>query len=192
MTLKIAIIGCGMMGKNHAKLWQASGQAKIVAVFDAAAEARDAMAKDLGAVAYDTYQKAIDHEGIDAVSVCTPTPYHREITCYAAQRGRHILCEKPMAPSIEDADAMIDAAQRHGVHLTIGHQYREFARYKRIKELCDAGTLGSPLMVRLQDFREVRPKLAMHRQSMNKGPVLDMAAHWFDLMRFFTGAEPLA
>ena len=189
MKLKIAIIGCGAMGKYHARQWQSRDDAKVAAVFDPVAGARDALAKEMSAPAYDNFRGAIDHKGIDAVSICTPMPFHREIACYAAQRGRHILCEKPIAGTIEDADAMIDAAERHGAWLTIGHQYREWPRNKRIKELYDGGSLGSPLMARYETVAEVRPKTAMHRMSMNQGPVLDLSAHWFDLMRFFTGAE---
>jgi len=75
------------------------------------------------------------------------------------------------------------------VWLTVGHQYRNWARNVRIKELIDQGALGSPLIARFQAVQEVRPKVAMHRKSMNQGPVLDMVAHWFDLMRHFTGGE---
>jgi len=113
MTLKIAVIGCGAMGQHHARGWQEREEADVVAVFDAHADACNALAEELGATAYGSYEQAIDHEGpgsVDAVSVCTPTPFHRPIACYAAERGRHILCEKPLSGSIEDCDAMVDAA----------------------------------------------------------------------------------
>ena len=190
MTLKIAVIGCGATGKRHARGWHERQEAEVVALFDADADACNTLAEELGATAYDTHEKAIDHEGVDAVSICTPTPFHRPIACYAAERGRHILTEKPMGASVEDCDAMVEAAERNGVWLTVGHQYRNWPRNMRIKELIDQGALGSPLIGRYQAVAEVRPKTAMNRKSMNQGPVLDMAAHWVDLMRHFTGCEP--
>lgn len=192
MALKVGIIGCGAMGKSHAQQWRTHGEAEVVAVFDPVAASAEALAKEVGAKAYDSYEGVINHKGLDAISICTPTPFHRPVACYAAERGVHILCEKPLAGTIEDCDAMIAAAEKHKVWLTVGHQYREWPRNQRIKQLYDDGMLGKPLIARYEAVAEVRPKVAMHRRSMNQGPLLDITAHWFDLMRFFTGAEPVS
>ena len=189
--INISLIGCGAMGRNHATAWsQHVDNAEVISVFDPDADARKAVAEEFGAAAYDTYQAAIDHDGVTAVSVCTPTPFRCETTCYAASRGKHILCEKPLAASREDCDAMVEAAERNGVHLCVGHQFREWARNQRVKQAYEAGKFGSPLFGLYTAVAEVRPKLAMHRNSMNRGPVLDMAPHFIDLMRYFTGANP--
>lgn len=190
MTLNVSVIGCGTMGKQHAAAWQAREDARVVSVFDPVAESRDALAGKVGAKAYDHYQAAIDQDGVNVVSVCTPLCFHREVTCYAAERGRHILCEKPLAGSVEECDAMVEAARRHGVHLCVNHQYRSWPRNQRVRQAFAEGSMGSPLLGRYTFVAEVRPKVAMHRLSMNKGPVMDMVPHVVDLMRFFTGAEP--
>ena len=129
---------------------------------------------------------------MNVVSVCTPVCFHSEVACFAASRGRHILTEKPIALTLEQADAMIAAAENGGVKLAVSYQYRCAPRHVRYREWARAGGFGGPIFARFSDIREVRPKLAMHRRSMNGGPVIDMAGHYFDLMRFYTDAEPIS
>ncbi|MGH7058542.1 MAG: Gfo/Idh/MocA family protein, partial [Acetobacteraceae bacterium] len=88
------------------------------------------------------------------------------------------------------ADRMIAAAAKNKRRLGVSYQYRCFDYYAEIRRRFRAGDFGSPLFARFSDVREVRPKLAMHRRSINGGPVIDMAGHFFDLMRFITGEEP--
>lgn len=190
MALQVCVIGAGDMGTNHARAWQARDDADVVAVFDPIEERRHALAEKVGATEFPDWRVAIQRDGIDVVSVCTPTCFHAEIACFAASCGRHVLTEKPLATSLEDGAAMIRTAQENGVLLGVSLQFRDFARNRRLKELVDSGTFGGPLFVRYVDVRDIRRKVAMHRRSMNNGPVLDMACHYFDLMRYLTGAEP--
>ena len=189
--MDVCIIGCGVMGREHAKCWAARPDARVASVFDPLPEARARLAGEYHATAYDSYEKAISHEGVRVISVCTPTCFRRPIVCFAAEHGRHILTEKPLAANIADADAMLAAARQHKVLLSTSFQYRGFSQNQRLRELFRQGVLGAPLYARYVDVREVRPKLAMHRESMNRGPVLDVGVHYFDLLRFLTGAEPL-
>lgn len=192
MELKVGIIGCGDMGRNHANVWKAREDARIVAVCDILEDRRDKMAGDTGAVAYDNYKEALLHEGLSAISICTPVCFHSEIGCFAAEHGIHVLSEKPMALTLEQADAMIAAAKANGVQLSTSFQYRGMPKYAKWRELFQAGAFGGPVVARFADVREVRPKIAMHKKSMNGGPIIDMAGHYFDLMRFVTGEEPIA
>ncbi len=190
MTLNVCIIGCGMMGREHAKCWAARADAKILSVFDPIPESRHHLAAEYHATAYDSYEKAIGHAGVQVVSVCTPTCFRRPITCFAAAQGRHVLTEKPLAANLADADAMLAAAQEHKILLSTAFQYRGFSQNQRLRELFAQGLLGAPVYARYVDIREVRPKTAMHRESMNRGPVLDLGVHYVDMMHFLTGAEP--
>jgi 1,5-anhydro-D-fructose reductase (1,5-anhydro-D-mannitol-forming) len=113
------------------------------------------------------------------------------MSIHAARCGRHILCKKAMALTLEDADAMIRAAKDAGVKLVIAYQHRTFPQHRIWRSLVERGALAGPLFIRLEDIRGVRPKTAMHRNSMNGGPIIDMAGHFFDLVRYYTGAEPL-
>ncbi|HEO70223.1 MAG TPA: Gfo/Idh/MocA family oxidoreductase, partial [Candidatus Hydrogenedentes bacterium] len=190
MAVGVCVIGSGDMGGQHARAWQARDDCDVLAVFDPIEERRNALAAEVGATAYETYEDAITHDGVDVVSVCTPTCFHAEIAQCAALQGRHVLCEKPIALNLEDADAMIAAARDNGVLLSISLQCRSFPRNRRMKELISAGAFGSPLFLRYVDVRDVRPKIAMHRRAMNNGPVLDMLCHFVDTARFLTGTEP--
>ncbi|MEM1212400.1 MAG: Gfo/Idh/MocA family oxidoreductase [Planctomycetota bacterium] len=188
--MDIAVIGCGDLGTQHAKAWAMREDARVVAVCDPDAERAGRLAETHGATAYAEWNEAIAHEGLFAVSVCTPAFLHAPISIASAQLKRQVLCEKAMALNLDDADAMIEAAESNGVKLVISHQLRGEPRFVAVKRLINDGVLGSPLYIRFTDIREVRPKLAMHRRSMNGGPVHDMAGHFFDLARWFTGAEP--
>ena len=192
MKLNVAIIGCGAMGQNHATQWMAVEDAEIAAVSDPIQERREKMAESTGAAAYSDYRDAILHEGVNVVSVCTPVCFHAEISVFAAEHGRHVLCEKPIALTLEQADEMIRVARFNNVLLSTSFQCRGFSRNINYRQLLREGAFGGPIFVRYMDIREVRPKLAMHRRSMNGGPVIDMAGHYFDTMRFITGEEPVS
>ncbi|MCL5270511.1 MAG: Gfo/Idh/MocA family oxidoreductase [bacterium] len=190
MPHQVAIIGCGDMGRQHAAAWLARGDARIAAVHDPDAKRCQALAGETGARPCVSVEEALEIEGVGVVSVCTPVCHHASIACAAAARGRHVLCEKPIALSLDEADRMIATARENGVQLGISYQYRGFPKHLKYRELFRSGAFGGPLFARFVDVREVRPKLAMHRVSMNGGPLIDMAGHFFDLMAFLTGGEP--
>ncbi|TPW28367.1 Gfo/Idh/MocA family protein [Pararhizobium mangrovi] len=186
---RVAIVGCGDMGTKHAAAWSVREGIEIAAVCDLDPDRRRSLSQAYGAAQYEAYADAVRHEGVDVVSVCTPAKFHCEVAIHAASAGRHVLCEKPMALSLEEADRMIAAAEANGVALAICHQYRGASQYVTLKSLADEGVFGSPIYLRFSEMREVRPKLAMHERSLSGGPIHDMAGHLFDLMRFLTQSE---
>ncbi len=190
MKWNVAVIGCGAMGNAHAGAWAARDDAAVVAVFDPDTERCTALAESTGAQPWATLADAVVNTEVDAISVCTPANYHCEVSCLALEHGRHVLCEKAIATTLAEADRMIATAAENRVKLGISYQYRSFPKSLAYRELYQAGAFGGPVMARFVDVREVRPKLAMHRRSMNGGPVVDMAGHFFDLMRFITATEP--
>src|SRR5213078_5084639 len=123
----VAIIGCGDMGVQHAAAWQTRSDCKIVAVCDESAERRDALAKSTGAGAFSKHADAIAHDAVNVISICTPVAFHSEVGIAAARAGKHVLCEKPIALTLEQADAMIRAARENKVLLCISLQYRAFS-----------------------------------------------------------------
>jgi len=191
MQFKVCIIGCGDMGRNHAAAWNAREDAQVVSVADPLEDRRARLAESGGAVAYASNEDAIRHDGVNVVSICTPVCFHSEIGCLAAQYGRHVLSEKPLALTLEQADAVIAAARENGVCLSTSLQYRGSPKCVKYHDLLHEGAFGGPIFARFADVREVRPKLAMHRKSMNGGPIVDMAGHYFDLMRYITSEEPM-
>ena len=109
MKLNIAIIGCGDTGNKHASAWETYNDINIVAVCDKNIQRANLLAKKYGSNAYTSWQNAIDQKDVDIVSVCVPICFHREVTVASATLGKHILCEKAMALSLEEADDMIRA-----------------------------------------------------------------------------------
>ena len=180
------------MGKHHAAAWAAREDTKVVSVCDLLEDRRESLAQATGAVPYKSYKDAIVHEGANVVSICTPVCFHSEIGVFAAEHGCHVLSEKPLALTLYQADAVIAAAKSNGVLLSTSFQYRGFPRCVQYRKLFMQGAFGGPIFMRFADVREVRPKIAMHRKSMNGGPIIDMAGHYFDLARYITGEEPVS
>ena len=147
MELKVGIVGAGAMGKTHARHWARVPGATIVAVADLDAPKADALARIVGAAALGSLEELLAL-GCDALSVCTPTDTHRSLTELALAAGCHVLCEKPMALSAEDCDAMILAAERAGKLLSIGQVVRFFPEYANAKKLVESGAVGNPAAVR--------------------------------------------
>ena len=187
----VAVLGCGAMGRGHATAWTERDDARVLAVFDLDRDRAHALAADTGAAVCDSWQAAVETDGVTMVSVCTPICHHAEMAIHAANHGRHVLTEKAIALTLADADAMIAAAADAGVKLVVAYQHRTFPPHRTWRALIDRGVLQGPLFIRFEDTRGVRPKTAMHRRSMNGGPVIDMAGHFFDMVRYYTGAEPV-
>ncbi|MFQ6099098.1 MAG: Gfo/Idh/MocA family protein, partial [Armatimonadota bacterium] len=120
-SLGICVIGAGDMGNQHLGAWKRVEATRLVATCDVR-EDRAAAAKEKHGVrrAYLRYQDAIDAEGVDVVSVCVPSSLHAEVCVYALQAGKHVLCEKPAALTLEDADRMAEAAAKSGKHFAFG------------------------------------------------------------------------
>jgi UDP-N-acetylglucosamine 3-dehydrogenase len=187
----VCVVGSGDMGSGHANAWKKRSDARVVAVCDVDKARSEKLAAAVGATAYPDLKSVPRDANIQIVSVTTPVCFHSDVACEAARRGCHVLVEKPMALTLEQADAMIRTAKENNVQLSVSFQYRAFSRYVKYRELFRSGEFGGPVFFRTTDVREVRPKLAMHSQSMNGGPLIDMIGHFFDLMRYFTGQEPI-
>lgn len=188
--LGVCIIGCGDMGSKHAAAWAARDDAEVRAVSSPTQARRDALAGKHGAKSYADAYEAIADDAVQAVSICTPAGLHAEFAVAALDRGKHVLCEKPLALSLEDADRMIEASERSGALLSTSFQYRGVPRVQAYRQRMRDGSFGGPLLWQYRDIREVRPKIAMHRRSGNGGVVIDMAGHFIDAMRCVTDAEP--
>ncbi|NOZ19922.1 MAG: Gfo/Idh/MocA family oxidoreductase [Planctomycetes bacterium] len=187
----IAIIACGARGKAHAAAWAKLDKVSINAVADPDAERAQALAKEHGAEVAEDYKAAIDRSDVDIVSVCTPASFHAEPTIFAADRGKHILCEKPMAVTITDGARMLDAVAQNKVKLSFSFQSQYNEITEKLREIMDKGEIGRPVMARMLSAAEIRPKLAMHSKTGNNGPVNDICPHTFTLWRTIFRSEPV-
>jgi predicted dehydrogenase len=202
--IKVGVIGLGMMGQSHFLRVQASPLAQVVAVADAdphrlAGGAPVAGNIDLGRKALDLTGIAryadgadlIDQENVDVVFVCLPTPLHAPMSIRAARRGQHIFCEKPMARTLAQADAMIAAAQQAGVRLMVGQVLRFWPEYRYLKELVTnqkLGKLRSLSMSRLSSCPSWSWQGWILDAAQSGATIVDMHIHDVDAVSWVLGA----
>lgn len=181
--LKIGLLGCGTMGKTHARAYASIFNAQVVAVCDINEEQRKALAYELGCTAYDSYESMLAGETLDIIDICLPTYLHKEYAIWAMQHKLHVFCEKPIALSLEDAQAMIDTARAERVKLSIGHVLRFFKEYETVKQSIDQGRIGTLRLIRTIRNQSFPPWSWEHwYQDISKsgGPEVDLAIHDYD------------
>ncbi|MBL7123427.1 MAG: Gfo/Idh/MocA family oxidoreductase [Actinobacteria bacterium] len=143
--VNIAIIGAGFMGKTHAVAHREIDNSNIIAIVDRVEEKGKKLAEEFNAKFYLDIDNLLKDESIDAVDICVPTFVHKDLAIKAANAGKHILCEKPLTLSLEDADEMIEAVERNKVKAMVGHVLRFWPEYIKIREIVNSGKLGESL-----------------------------------------------
>lgn len=187
----VCLIGAGRAGMIHARNFIANvPYAKITAVADPFTETREAAMRELGVTAgYEDYREALKDPQVDAVIIATPTKYHRDACVAAAEAGKDVLCEKPMAMTVEECDEMIQACKSHGVKLQVAFMRRFDASFRAAKARIDAGEIGDVVLVRSNTRGPNKPKPWMYDISKSNGPLAEVCSHDIDTLRWFTGSE---
>ena len=190
--MKVGIIGAGFIGAIHLDAYAKMPEVEVVGVADARPETATAGAAIVGAHAYPSYEELVAAEDVDIVDVCLPTAYHRELALKAARQGKHVILEKPIARTLEDAGTIVEAfSTSSSTHqrLFVGHVVRFFPEYARIKAMVDAGDLGTVGVVRtsrrspfLTGWNDWYADLRI-----SGGMLLDMLIHDFDFLRWALG-----
>src|SRR5918993_1529979 len=147
--LKIAIVGAGAIAQRNATEAAQSGAAAIAGVFDVNTKVARDMARKLGAPVFSSYEEVLASRSVEAVLMSTPHHIHRNMTVAAAAAGKHVLIEKPLATTLEDAEAMIAACAKAGVGLTVNYSFRYLARIQKARQLVEEGALGDITGVQL-------------------------------------------
>jgi predicted dehydrogenase len=146
--VRCAVVGVGMMGREHAAILAASPAAWLVVACDVDPAARERLPAGVPLVA--DLEAALETPGLEAVVVATPPEHHRAAVEAALGRGLAVLCEKPIAGSLADADAIVELGSRAGTRLVIGHMLRFDPRYRAIAEAVHAGRLGRPIQLTMR------------------------------------------
>lgn len=177
--LRCGVVGVGRMGRHHARVYAQLDGAALVGVVDADPDRSRSITEQWGGTTFDTVQGLID-AGVDAVTIATPTVHHRDAAESLLEAGVACLIEKPLAPDVAEAQAIVDAAQRTGSVLQVGH----IVRY-------------DPVMVAIRDQPDIRPQFIevdrispMTFRSVDVGVVLDMMIHDLDVLLMLVGDEP--
>jgi len=185
--MRVGIAGAGTMGEIHAAAWRSTG-VKLVGCTSAHAAQSAELAERYGITAFGSYPELI--KGVDLVDICTPTQLHRSLVVEAALAGRHVMCEKPLALTLPDAQAMIDSCAAAGVRLFVGMVLRFFPQYRAAKELVAQGRIGQLGVLRLKRvaYLPMKPFDNWYiDETRSGGMVLDLMIHDFDYARWVAG-----
>jgi predicted dehydrogenase len=184
MTVSVAIVGAGRMGKNHVKGLSGIDDVKIVGVADVQQAAADALAGQTGGQAFTDYQQMLTTLKPDAVYFCTPSGDHLEQVSFAAEQGINVFVEKPVAANVTDAFAIADAVDKAGILCTTGYQWRYNPATRAARDAL--GDLPVSLFGGWWYWTiPVIPWIADRR--FGGGQIFDQSTHLIDLMRHFGG-----
>ena len=193
MTVRFAILGPGKVARVHADALARIPDASLIAVSGRNLERAESLAAAYGARSDPGLEATIERGGIDAVILCTPHPLHAEQAIAAARAGLHVVVEKPMALSVEDADAMIAAARDVGVVLSVVSQRRWYAPVRRVKEAIEGGRIGQPGLASVEvlgwrgaDYYAMDAWRGT-QEGEGGGVLVNQAVHQLDLLRWFLG-----
>lgn len=191
--LHAAVIGCGLISKNHLKALKNVKQASCTAVCDIEREKAEKAAEQYGiAKIYTDYHEMLADPDIDVVHICTPHFLHAQMAVDALRAGKHVLCEKPMALSEEDAKAMMAARDEAGKQLAVCFQNRYNEASVYMKELLESGRLGKVLGARGQVTWNRKPEYYTQSPWRGRwateggGVLINQAIHTFDLLQWLT------
>lgn len=208
MTMKVGIgvIGCGRIAQiSHLTAYHEIPEAEIVAVADIREEIARKVAHKFGAKAsYADYNELLRREDVDAVSICTPPELHSQMVISAAEQGKHILCEKPLALNAEDAKKVVQAAKKASVIFMTAFMKRFDPGLAKVKELLEKGQIGTPTFAKIYT-KGIDPSLfyeyagdltwggyigaatADAKSYAGVGALSDTASHYSDQIRWYFG-----
>lgn len=196
--VRVAVIGCGSISKHrHIPEYASNNNVELVAFVDPVIERAEAFAAQHGGKAYADYETMLAEVKPDAVSVCTPNYLHAPMSIAAANAGAHVLVEKPMAVTDEEAAAMIEAAAKNGVKLMVGHNQRLMPPHVKAKQILDSGVLGRVLTFRTS-FGHPGPdgwsvdgagSWFFRKPEAIMGAMGDLGVHKSDLIRYLLNDE---
>jgi UDP-N-acetylglucosamine 3-dehydrogenase len=181
--LRAAVVGVGSMGRNHARVYAEMDEVDLVGVADVNAGAAERVSDIYGVPSYTDYTRLLDEARPDLITIAVPTRAHRQVAIEAAGRGVHLFVEKPLAGSVAEAQAIIDAARAAGVKLGVGHIERFNPAILKLKELLDAGQMGRMFQLHARRVGPFPPRIE------DVGVVFDLATHELNIMEYLTGAQ---
>ena len=199
-VINFGIVGCGRISDLHASGYLKNPNAKILAVCDLDKDRAIVKAKEWNVedrYVFTEYSELLKLDDLDAVELLVPHHLHAEMTVQAAEAGKHISVQKPMAMSIDECQQMIDAAKKHGVKLRVFENFRFYPPYIKAKQLLDEGAIGKPSFIRIKmgTSREGGWEIPMdawlwrlQQDTCGGGPLCwDDGYHKFSIAEYFLG-----
>jgi myo-inositol 2-dehydrogenase/D-chiro-inositol 1-dehydrogenase len=187
--IRFGVIGAGRIGKIHAEnLMLRVPGATVVAVADPVVDAAKQTAESLHIPqALSDYHAILSDPNVDAVAICSSTNTHAQMIVEAAQAGKQIFCEKPIAYDLKKIDDALDAVKKAGVKLQIGFNRRFDPNFRRVREMVAEGKIGEPQILRITSRDPAPPPIEYVKVS--GGIFFDMTIHDFDMARYLVGSD---
>ena len=186
MVVKVAVIGLGNMGKHHARNYFEIPNVKLVSVCDLNNTLATTTAKKFNCKPYNNYLEMLQQEDIHAVSIAVPTKFHAQVAIDCMKQGIDVLVEKPIAPTVQEAEQMINVAKEQGAILQVGHIERFNPAVQKLKGLINLGKLGEVTSI------IARRVGAVPIQIRDMNVIIDLAVHDIDIMNYLYDATPTA
>jgi len=189
--VRLCIVGIGRAGLVHGTNFRDNvPRASLTAIVDTDLGLAEKAAKDLGVeLFFSDFGQALGKADIDAICITAPTFAHADIAIAAAEAGKHIFCEKPMALSVDEADRMNKAVERAGVKLQIGFMRRFDAGFLAAKEKIEAEVIGQPMIITSMSRGPGLPPRWACDPATSNGMLAEVNSHDFDSMRWLIGSE---
>ncbi len=191
--IRVGIVGSRFAANLHAEALVATGRAELVAVTSATETSRSSFATRWGVRSYPSIEQMLASEKLDLVSLALPNRFHADATVAAAHAGVHVICEKPLALNLRDADRMLAACREAGVLLLYGEELCFAPQYRRVKTLIQEGAFGTVFSLAHRERHSGPHAQWFYDPELSGGgALLDMACHGIELCRWLLDKEPVA
>ena len=184
--LRVAVIGTGFWGKNHARIYKELASTELVAICDVNAERAKSVAGQFGVKAYTSSSRMLKNDEIEAVSVCTWSTKLAKEALKALKAGKHVLVEKPMATNTKQAEKLLETAEENGLHLTVGFLMRFIPGMQHIREAVENKKIGQLVCATAKRVSQWPERIG------DVGVVKDTAIHDIDVMRYISNEDPIS
>ncbi len=182
--LDVAVIGVGNMGRAHARIYYQLNNVNLVAISDLNETIGREVADKFSTKFYKDYREMLSKEKIDAISIVVPTKYHKQVSLFCIKEGKHILVEKPIAENIEDAQEIINTAEKKEIKLAVGHIERFNPAVIELKKQIDKGVFGDIISLVTRRVGGFPPQIK------DSNVVIDLAVHDIDVYNYLLGTLP--
>ena len=192
-TVRFAVIGCGTISRFHIEAIRSQPDAALTGVFDSVPSAAQQTAERYGVRQYPSYEAVLEDSEVDAVCICAPSFLHAKLAIQAAQAGKHMLIEKPVALTLPDCDRLLAAVEKSGVKAAVVSQFRFCGAVAEIKRALDGGSLGKLLRgdlymkyYRTPEYYREAPWRGSWEMS-GGGALMNQGIHGVDILRYLMG-----
>lgn len=186
MSVKIGLVGCGKIGERHLKAYRRMKDVEVIV-----SDVNEALGKKIAEKYKIRYasepEKIISDENIDAVDICVPTAYHKEIIDMALEHGKHFFCEKPLVTTLKEAKEIRDKVEKVGVIAMVGYLYRFHPAFELVKNVLDDEIIGEPYFAIFRLGGRGSHKIWKHRKDQGGGAINEMFVHMLDLILWYFG-----